>query len=768
MDRCLLMFIIGVGLSLNISSAGTFWWSCAAVSLALAVILVSSQALPRARLLAMLVLSVFCGIALTTANLNWQHYQRKQVDELTETTQVKLLISSIPEQYATHSRFVGTVLSITGKQQTFLNPPKIQASWYGNFPRQLKLGQLWLLKVKFKQAQNYWNEGSRDYRLRLSRQGIIALASVTEGHLIEQSNNIRARLAQRFADDANRYNGVLAALSIGVRSFLTAEDRRQWQHNGLTHALAISGLHLSLVGWAGLMLGRVLLSRIFCLTLSVERLEKINIKWLSLLLALLIATGYAWLADFAIATVRALIMFSVIVLHQVLALRVSSWQLLLRTAALLFVIDPLAWLDAGFWLSVTALGTIFSTLWRWQQGPEVNPAYQLFRLQLMFLLVMAPLSLYWFGGVSLLAPLVNLLFLPVISCWILPFTLLGSLSELVYAHTFADNLWYMATLPLMAVTPVLQETASWSFTWWQPKQPVPLPALLSLLLIVMTPISKRLVKWLLAVSVPLTITALADSRERDSNIKLHVLDVGQSQAVVIERAGRAWLVDTGMGYSSGYTLAATVIEPFLQARNLQLEGVWVSHKDRDHSGGVAYLKQHYSDIAWFGALTNRPCQRGMQGNWNNINWSVLWPSAEPIDEVAMGSNNQSCVLLFRYKDFSLLLPGDIEFPAERQIAEKHGFPSVDVLVAAHHGSKTSSGWLKLKQTQPSIILISNGEHKGFNFPHRYTTERFRTMVRPWFNTKDVGQLTVVSDGYRWHLELPFAAKRERLIYTEDD
>ncbi|MGM0480500.1 MAG: DNA internalization-related competence protein ComEC/Rec2 [Pseudomonadota bacterium] len=764
MDRCLITFILGVGLGLRTSAESSFTGLWLTLTFALLVMLLSPTAAPRVRSVATLIVAVFCGIVVATANINWQHHQQQQLIQSNSPQQMTVVVTSLPVKFTTHTRFVGKVVGGQARDVSFLLAPRLRFTWYGDAPDNLALGQRWQLSTKVKQAKNYWNQGSDDYLLRLRRQGIVALASVESGQLQQQSTHLRARVARRLAQHPDEQGAILAALSIGVRHFMSAEQRQHWQYNGLMHALAISGLHLSLVAWAGVLLGRVIVGRLLSWRCSAQQLERVSVQWLSLLFALLIAIGYAWLADFAIATVRALIMFSVLVLHQALALRISSWQLVLRTVAVLLFFDPLAWLDVGFWLSVSALLTIFTTLWRWQQTGTAA-AVSLMRLQLMFLIVMAPLSLHWFGGVSLLAPLINLLVLPVISLWLLPLTLAGTLAEVFYAHQFADNLWLLAALPLQLVTPLLDFTANLDFNWWQPKHDIPLAILMMVIIIALLPIGRRLYKCVLLGSLPLASYAFNVSNPRDDRFFLHVLDVGQSQAVVVERDGRAWLIDTAIGYRSGYTLAASVIEPFLQARQLQLEAVWVSHKDRDHSGGLDYLKQRYPAISWFGALTGQPCQQGMSGNWNQVHWAVLWPGD---GAQTMSSNNRSCVLYLRYRNFSALLPGDIEFAAERKIAENQGFPPVDLMLAPHHGSKTSSGWLLLKQAQPSVILISNGQHKGYNFPHPTTTRRYRQMQRNWFSSKDYGQLSLVTDGYQWQLSLPFAEKRSRLIYRDDD
>lgn len=771
MDRCLLTFIIGIGVGFLTPASGAIQslWIPIGVALAASVLAIAAvfatRTLPLCRFIATLIVALFCGIALTTANLNWLQGQKSQLLK-SPNGKLTVQIESVPKHYQHYARFVARIIPSKG---VFAANQRLIVRWYGTPPNNLQQGQQWRLEVKLKPFKNYWNEGSDDYVARQYRRHVFAYATVQSGVLLQPPNNARSRLLARYtamANDGSEHAGLLAALTVGTRSLLTYEQRQQWQHNGLSHALAISGLHLTLVGWAGLWLGRRLVQRWLVSVHGGSAWERHNVGHWALVPALLIACCYAWLAGFSIATERALIMFILVALHHWLAITVTPWRLLLRTVAVLLALDPLAWLDVGFWLSISALVTIFLTLWRWRTS--ANGLAALLRLQLMFLMCLAPLSLHWFGGLSLLSPLTNLLVLPVLSVWVLPLALLGALSELSFAHQLADNLWYLSLLPLDWAQPLLQSVADASINWWQPSWQIPSWIVTAIWPVILWPHFSQTAKWALALIVPLTLLAWYTTRDRNSDVQLHVLDVGQSQAVVIERRGRAWLVDTAMGYGNGYSLAESVIEPFLDARDLQLEGVWVSHSDADHSGGVGYLKARYPSISWFGAGQERACEAGMAGHWNGIRWRVLWPEQEPTTVFERVDNNHSCVLWLAYKDFSMLLPGDIEFSSERRIAETKGFPSVDVLVAPHHGSKTSSGWLMLKQTKPSLILLSNGTHRGFDFPHRYTVQRYQALQKPWFNSKDLGQLSVRSDGHTWQLKLPMQERRQRLMYEVSD
>src|SRR5699024_5895563 len=115
----------------------------------------------------------------------------------------------------------------------------------------------------------------------------------------------------------------------------------------------------------------------------------------------------------------------------------------------------------------------------------------------------------------------------------------------------------------------------------------------------------------------------------------------------------------------------------------------------------------------------------------------------------LSKNNRSCVVRIRFGSFAALLPGDIEMKAEGLMLQQPNIDEhiqADVMLIPHHGSKTSSSWPLLQAVQANLYLISYGRHRGYQFPHRYTTERLSRTGAPWFGTKDSGQLTLVSDG----------------------
>lgn len=204
-------------------------------------------------------------------------------------------------------------------------------------------------------------------------------------------------------------------------------------------------------------------------------------------------------------------------------------------------------------------------------------------------------------------------------------------------------------------------------------------------------------------------------------------------------------------------MAERVIIPFLQARRLQPELAFVTHTDRDHQGGVTALQQHYPNLPWWGGTLGAPCLAGQRGLWRGVVWQVLHPR----DERARGnaSNNTSCVILLVYDDVRVLITGDIEQAAERQLLAELAPVAATVLLVPHHGSKSSSEGYFVRHVQPSLALVMRGRHNSYRHPHPTVTERYQQLKIPLFDTAQGGQISVLTDGRRWQLEQPFAAEQ---------
>jgi len=309
-----------------------------------------------------------------------------------------------------------------------IDPPGHRFKLHWRYPVQsLKENALVNLKVKVKQAHSLGVSGAWDYEGWLYQQGIRYSGYVIKGQLIDAQqeqqslrSQIRNTVRRSLEDSTGR--ALLLALLIGDRSELSFDDRRLLTETGLSHLVAISGLHISLI--AGLI-GGVALFALRRVPYVVRRLPAmIPAAWLGLVAAIF----YAYLAGWQLPTQRAIVMLLVAVVFLTLRRSVMSWQVLAVAAFAVLVIDPMALVTASFWLSFVAVAVIGMV---WQQTKALRAWQRLVLIQFALAISLYPVLLLFGLTISSIGPAVNLVAVPLFSLVVMPMLLISVLSAVV-------------------------------------------------------------------------------------------------------------------------------------------------------------------------------------------------------------------------------------------------------------------------------------------------------------------------------------------------
>jgi competence protein ComEC len=199
-----------------------------------------------------------------------------------------------------------------------------------------------------------------------------------------------------------------------------------------------------------------------------------------------------------------------------------------------------------------------------------------------------------------------------------------------------------------------------------------------------------------------------------------MLDVGQGLAVVVQTSGHTLVYDMGPRYPSGFNTGAAAVVPYLRHQGRgAVDVAVVSHADLDHAGGLAGLlegmpvRRILSGEPQELDAAAEPCRAGMHWRWDGVDFRILHPPGR-----GLSGNDASCVLRVDTAGGSALLPGDIEAGVEAELIESLGAAlRADVLVAAHHGSKSSSTAAFLATVAPDWVWFSAGYANRFGFPN---------------------------------------------------
>jgi competence protein ComEC len=651
------------------------------------------------------------------------------------------VIADLPHLAENQVRFDFTVTD--APPQT---PKKLKLSWY--YPKQtVKAGQHWRFNVKLKPPHGSLNAGGMDYEQRLLIEGVGATGTVRpypKPELIGVDSPWthisvwRQWLSDRLADApvAADNLGLLKALTIGDGSGISPAQWEVFRKTGTTHLVVISGSHIGLIAGLVYVLALKLWAYTGYLRWSPQKVAAA--------VAVLGGVFYAGLAGFGVPAQRAVVMLAVMMWAIIRQRPARAFNTLAFALFAVLVYDPLAVLAAGFWLSFVAVAVIFYAVAGRLGKPKVWA--EALSINWISSLGLSPLLLWFFQQVSVCAPLANLLAVPVISLLVVPLALVATALLLLWPP-LATPLFYGLDMVLHYFRVVLEWFAALPLATINHPQPSVWALLLALsgLLLIFAPPATPARYLGLVMLLPLVFPTT--QKLQAGEINMTMLDVGQGLAVVVQTANH-WLVyDTGAKFSPQSDSGQQVLLPFLRMQAVgHLDKLIISHGDNDHIGGAASLLQA---LPVDNVLSSVPeqfphhaavlCAAGQTWQWDAVTFTVLSPPTTLFPR----DNNNSCVIKIDSPHGSALLTGDIEAEAENGLLQTyHGALHAEVLIAAHHGSKTSSTASFLQAVQPSTVLIPAGYRNPFGHPHPKIMQRYQALGAQTFSSADSGAVTV--------------------------
>ncbi|TVZ39477.1 competence protein ComEC [Alteromonadaceae bacterium 2753L.S.0a.02] len=748
---------------------------CGSVGLGLifVVFLFNAQ---KFRVVFLTVSAMLLGFAVQGLQLTWLIKQQLPLPLQGQDLELELQIDSLPElrqrdgqEFST--RFYALVRGHHSCSQicdTLLGK-RLRLSWYQQKDTQrfVEPGQTWRLSVRLKRPRGTANPSGFDYQAWLLARNVVASGYVRDKHpatLLHGASSpgfdgIRQELAKRlFGATQLQHGALLRALLIGDKSQLSNAQWQVLRATGTVHLMAISGLHIGLVASLGFFLGS-LLARILSL------LRPHGFLFIAPLFSILAAFTYAGLAGFEIPTQRALVMvcFANFAIWQ--GRRLGYWYIFVLALDMVLLLDPLAPLSAGFWLSFGAVAILLLAFGkRFTQRGKVKA---LLKAQLVLLIGMTvPLTLLGLP-VALQSPLANIVAVPVVSFLVVPTLFVCALASAISAslsHTLLllpngcfELLWryldYLANLPLQ------RQILGWAQT--------PLLAALCrftglLLLLLPRGMGLRFA------GCALLVIFMFPAPQSTPALRMSVLDVQQGLSVLIELDEYNLLYDTGAKFSDDFDMGGRVVLPYLQSlAKSNLDTLVISHSDNDHAGGAASVVSGIPVRRVLAGEPHRlklplslvqPCVAGEQWRIGDTRFNVLWPPAE---RVVDRSNNASCVLSIRTPHHSFLLMGDIEKSVERELLSAGILPhAIDVLIAPHHGSRSSSSAALLARLKPKHVVFSVGYGNRYHHPNDTVVDRYlRLGAKNYRTDTDGAVLFQLDSGHqltatRWRREHP--------------
>lgn len=609
-------------------------------------------------------------------------------------------------------------------------PGRIRLAWHGGQP--VQTGERWRLAVKLKRPAGLVNLEAFDYEAWLLAQRIGATGTVKDGQLLSAARGgWRAAIRQRLLHvDAQGRAGGLAALVMGDGSGLSRADWQVLQDTGTVHLMVISGQHISLL--AGVM---------YALVAGLARygLWPGRLPWLPWAcgLAFASALGYGLLAGFEVPVRRACVMVALVLAWRLRFRHLGAWWPFLLALNAVLLLEPMASLQPGFWLSFIAVAVLIVIFggrlggWRWWQSWT--------RIQWLIAIGLGPVLLALGLPISLTGPVANLLAEPWLSLLVLPPALLGTL--LLPVPQLGEWLLWLAGGLLDLLFRGLALLAARQPAWVGPELPLWAlagGALGALLLLLPGGLPLRPLGW------PMLLLLAFPPRQAPPHGEAEVwqLDVGQGLAMLVRTREHTLLYDTGPSFGD-FDLGERVVLPTLRKLGIErVDLMLISHADNDHAGGAGAVRRGMAvtrvlsgDVPGLPEhLQAEPCESGRQWEWDGVRFSLWrWSGAQ-------NSNQRSCVLQVEARGERLLLTGDIDIQAEHALLKSPLAVKTQWLQVPHHGSRSSSSQALLKVLEPSAALISRGRGNNFGHPHPQVMARYRSQGVRIYDSVEHGAL----------------------------
>lgn len=622
-------------------------------------------------------------------------------------------------------------------------PARIQLGWYAyrgkeGVPAELRPGERWQLTVRLKRPHGLSNPGGFDYAAWLLQRGIRATGYVRQdagnrriddfvpGFMTvvhRARDSLRREFAATLGDGA--WSGILIALAIGDQRAIEQSQWETFRRTATGHLVAISGLHVSLValafgGLAG-WLWRCVPRLVVC----------VPARTVAVLCGLAAAAGYALLAGLGLPTQRALIMLTVAALALAGGRQAEPTRILALAVLCVLMADPWAVLSPGFWLSFGAVAVIVLVA-AGRLVPERGLRAAV-RVQVAITLLLAPLLWALFGAFSLVSPLANALAIPLVSFVIAPLVLLAVLlpwSWLLHA-AHAVTGWLMLCLDALAGMPFA--------LWHGPQLPLVL-ILCGLAGGVWTLMPRGTPARYAGVMAMLPLLLWSPPRPPEGSFVLTVLDVGQGLAVHVQTARHDVLYDAGPSFGGGQDAGGRVVLPYLRAQGVRrLHALVLSHGDSDHVGGArSVLAGLPVGSVWVGAeaegvtgTVSRRCTAGDGWQLDGVELRFIHPADASIAPARR--NEGSCVLRVMSEHGVALLPGDVGHPVEHRLAAAEpGLLAADLVVAPHHGSRSSSSSALVEASGAAHVVHAVGNLNRHRHPHPEVWARWQAAgARNW-------------------------------------
>lgn len=713
----------------------------------------------------------------------------------TELTDKDIVIKLLESDVTTNSR--QTIIAyVTGKNNVNIGSQVILIGKLSFWKSATNPGEF--------DAEKYYS--NRDVLFSIKKAEILKI-SLSENEILQNLKEFRL-CQEAFLDEFLPYynSAIMKAMLFGNKKEIEEEIKNLYQNNGIAHILAISGLHISLIGMS--------IYRLFGY-LPIPR-------WLVLLGSEIFLLLYGCMVGFSASTFRAVFMFTFFLLSKVLKRSYDMITAMAASAIIQLLIHPGYLFDCGFQLSYAAIMGIAILLPALEEVVDLiknkylRKGISVFLPSLSVTLFTAPILIYHYYELSFFSIVLNFIVLPLMGPLLLSgivmlcvANVLGGLGELgvlelinsdsalsgivtlfiqLFAFVVNGILWiFEMGCKLLELLPIGRTNIG----------PLPIWTMVIyyMLLLAVTVSVKQKKHLYQLVFVLVAVLFLIFPQKLDFSVWM--LDVGQGDCnVIFAEEGRCFIIDCGS--TSKYNVGEKILIPFLKYYGIsKVDGVIVTHPDADHMNGVLELIElgKEENISIKGIYIGEHSYTAEPEKWeeliqlaeeqevivcgicqgdslctDTLSMECIYPLRE---QSGLTGNASSLVIKVECGEFQGLFTGDLEMEGEKRLLEEYGVKisdsthkrmlensddinniadnmnkflfgesSCDLLKVGHHGSSGSSSTEFLKWVSPDCAVISCGENNSYGHPHEETLERLEEEKCVILTTPEYGAITI--------------------------
>jgi competence protein ComEC len=661
------------------------------------------------------------------------------------------------------------------------------------------------VNVNPRKPKNLKNPGSFDYKGSLAKKGIGLIAyinkkedisiepAMAERGILRVIDSVRLRIKDVIAKNTNDQTvfGIVSALVIGDQGYISQDVRRMFASTGIIHILVVAGLHLAIITHLFYLLTKFLLSRSKYLCIHT------NIPKFSLVLSMIPMLAYIFLSGANPPVVRSGIMIAVYCFLFVVDKTQARWTGILIAAILILAINPMAVYSISFQLSFIAVGSLIafmpaitgikSAVIRRIENHWVRVIVgSLLGMLLVIFFVTIGLSgmiAFYFNTLPLFGIMLNIIVIPFFCYLVLPLSLVSSIAGFILPG-LSHYLFIAVSLLIHLIVHLIHHGADLSIASIRVPTPSPYELLLYYAFIIALLNLKRMgLKTALSILSVLFLLLAVDTgyfvytTHFNKALRITFIDVGQGDSAFIEFPyGKTMLIDGGGGAYRSYDTGEAVVARYIWSlKRNRIDYVVSSHPQIDHIGGLCFIvknmgvKRVYKSDCEPDTAVYKSFMNAVQGSKATLStiknsietftingvkvelFAVPHETCDPLSQKDI--NNYAVITKITYKDFSVLLTGDIEKDAEVALVDTYQSAlKSDIMKAAHHGSKTSNTEELIETVNPKIVVIPVGEDNPFHMPSKVVLERlFERSIRVLRTDRD-GAITITTDGKHFRIK----------------